>query len=496
MRVLFINHHFDQDIEELISARYKQNEFRYISANYFALRARKFLPKAVFDGELLEYHKPKYKLARHKWAKAAPKVLYELYQIYPFDVIISPSDTFFYIRDVISASRKLGVPFIVAQKETTISPGTMVLHSKEIGDLFPFISDYMTVCSKRHKEFWLKSGAPSEKIEVTGQPRFDFYYKSGERRSLEELGFPISSNKKIVLFFTYELNAYLPKDQTWKKLREETENVLASLARENLYNIIVKPHPQHNKQDIEYFSSRIKLLAGSNGSKYVFIAGREVDARKLIVNADIIIAFQSTVLLESLASRKRVIYTFWSKTAKEYKLFFLPFHHYKNIMKIAYSPQDLRRIILKNESKIYDKKINERMHLFTEYLGPLDGKASERTWKVVERVVTSYPPLSIEQVRLRNFLRRKCYIYCSREIFIAKAMKFFWQLLFSFSRLLQLKSNNVNRIVVHIERQGNRVMECKGAIGNSSSYCRELIGHIDEGIFRWFVNKIIKKSKI
>jgi len=492
VKVLFINHNFSQDIEELISVRYKQYDFRWILPTYFSLKARKFLPKAIFDNGLAEYHMPKYKLARYKWSKAASKALYKLYQIYPFDVIISPSDTFFYIRDIIDASGNLGIPFIVVQKETTISPGTMNFHSKKIKELFPFISDYMTVCSKRHKKFWLNAGACNKKIEITGQPRFDFYCKPKKWQSLKELGFPIDPNKKVVLFFTYHLDAYLPKGQTWKELREETEEVLASLAREKLYNIIVKPHPQHNVKDIEYFSLRLKNLSGPAGARLIFIARREIDARQLIVNADIIIAFQSTVLLESLAAKKKVIYTFWSQTTKSLKSYILPFHHYKNIMECAHSPEDLRRLIINEKLKINGKIMNERMKLFHEHLGSLDGKASERAWKAIEKVLDYYPNLSAEQIRLRRILLNRRYFYCIYERSKANAVIVIWRFILTFLNILKFQ-RNMGKITLRIERQEKRLFEIEEAINNSFTKNRELIGNVDEGIFRWLKNKLVGK---
>lgn len=492
MKVLFINHNFSQDIEELISARYKKYDFKWILPTYFSLKARKFLSKAIFDNGLAEYHMPKYKLARYKWSKAAPKALYKLYQIYPFDVIVSPSDTFFYIRDIVDASRNLGIPFIVVQKETTISPGTMNFHSKKIKELFPFISDYMTVCSKRHKKFWLNTGACNEKIEITGQPRFDFYCKPKKWQSLKELGFPIDPNKKVVLFFTYHLDAYLPKDQTWKELREDTENVLASLAKENYCNVIIKPHPQHNDVDIEYFSYRLKLLSGSSWLKYIFVADRKVDARQLIVNADIVIAFQTTALLESLAVGKRVIYTFWGEISKKFESYIIPYNHYSKIMDCVHSPDELRKKIMFGKDKISEESMRKRVNLFTEYLGILDGKASERTWQVIERAINSYPSLSVDQIRLRQNLLNRRYFYCIYERFRANAMIVIWRFILTFLNILKFQ-RNMGKITLRIERQEKRLFEIKEAIDKPFTKNRELIGDIDEGIFRLLKNKLAGK---
>ena len=55
---------------------------------------------------------------------------------------------------------RIGVPVVVVQKETTISEATMQTHSAEMRDAAPFIADHMTVCSERHRQFWVRAGAP------------------------------------------------------------------------------------------------------------------------------------------------------------------------------------------------------------------------------------------------------------------------------------------------------------------------------------------------
>jgi hypothetical protein len=53
---------------------------------------------------------------------------------------------------------------VVVQKETTISPDTMEDHSLIVGEFAPFVSDYMTVCSERHREFWLRAGVDGGRV--------------------------------------------------------------------------------------------------------------------------------------------------------------------------------------------------------------------------------------------------------------------------------------------------------------------------------------------
>ncbi len=82
-----------------------------------------------------------------------------LYLERAFDVILLPSDTFFYVRSLPAAAHALGIPVVVMQKETTISMHTMEEHSQEMRVEAPFVADWMTVCSDRHREFWMRAGA-------------------------------------------------------------------------------------------------------------------------------------------------------------------------------------------------------------------------------------------------------------------------------------------------------------------------------------------------
>jgi len=430
MKVLFINHYFDQDIKELVNFKRDEHEFHWISPQYFANPVYHYLPPEVFDG-LSAYFKKEYEEKRIKVEKIITKLLYKLYETYDFDIVISPSDTFFYVRPLINACHKIGVPFFVAQKETTISPGTMEVHSKDVGKFCPFISDYMTVCSENHKEFWLRAGTAKDLIKVTGQPRFDLYYRvtKNDLHGLKDMS-PKIQNKKVILFFTYELNAYLESANDygdWKGLREQTEDILSKAAKTGEYLILIKPHPQHNLEDISYFSARVLAQAGNKGVDFVKILDRGMDARELIIQADIIVAFQTTVLLEALAIGKRVIYTYWGDSLKRSKSFVLPFHDFPEILDIAYSPDELMELLIKENKgiKINEKVIDERMKLVNKYLGPFDGMASMRTWASIDEIFSKYSTLTIEQklhrkkiLKLKKYHVFKGILACSINIFI------------------------------------------------------------------------------
>ena len=164
MRLLIFNHLFDQDIDSLLHAG-KEHELRILPLGPVVYLAQIYFPPKVFGG-LTEFHDLKYVQNREKWVKEIESIMEKIFENFQFDAFILPSDTYFYIRPAIQWAQKNGIPCINVQKETSISPWTMESYSKGIKLFFPFICDIMTVCSHRHKEFWINAGADPNKIII------------------------------------------------------------------------------------------------------------------------------------------------------------------------------------------------------------------------------------------------------------------------------------------------------------------------------------------
>ena len=141
-------------------------------------------------------------------------------------MFVSPSDAFFYVRAAPEAAHALGVPFFVAQKETTITDHTMRVHSERVPQWATPVADHMTVCSERHKEFWVRAGGDPERITVTGQPRFDVYARPA---STADGGEPVA------LFFSYAVDSYHPSEgvgeSVWGQLTARRSRVSRSWPR-------------------------------------------------------------------------------------------------------------------------------------------------------------------------------------------------------------------------------------------------------------------------
>ena len=118
-------------------------------------------------------------------------------------------------------------------------------HSDVLRRFAPPLADRMTVCSERHKEFWLRAGAAADSVVVTGQPRFDIY------READDVAMTAAARggQPTALFLSYAVDAYHSEEgrggSAWDRLHRQTEPGLHELARRG-WRVLIKPHPQQD----------------------------------------------------------------------------------------------------------------------------------------------------------------------------------------------------------------------------------------------------------
>jgi hypothetical protein len=372
VRVLAMDHYFDQDLKRLeahpgIDVR----RFPYQRLRRPALRV---MGDAVATG-LAPYNRPDLAPARARYARWLEREVRRLYLERRFDLIVLPSDTFFYVRCLPQAAHALGIPVVVVQKETTISHDTMTKHSLEMREEARFISDFMTVCSERQREFWVRAGADPELIEVTGQPRFDVYAEP-VRRSV--------SGRRQVLFLSYFLDTYVPGVgrgkglRVWEPLREATERALIDAVRRGICDVVVKCHPQ---QQHRAEVARYERLAGLSWMRGVSVADQDADTRDLILASDTVVGFQTTALYEAVAARKSTIYAAWGPEFERHRSGLIPFHDAPpSCLRHAGSAEALSVMLAADQAPEGSRCAN----WYEDALGRIDGHATDR---VVNRLV-------------------------------------------------------------------------------------------------------------
>jgi len=393
MRILAFDHFFWQDLDELSLIAEPEHEVIRISYQRWHQVARKFFPTSAFDGISNAYQAD----MSECWKKYEAWVRKEtgwIMSAYRPNLFVTPSDVFFYIRPFIAAFKEFGLNTFVMQKETTISPLVMDMHSVDIGKYVPFMSDFMTVCSERHKEFWLRAGAKSELIAVTGQPRFDIY-----KRDIVERPSKAGMANKI-LYLSYDDSAYLPSDLgsdfdgSWKKQRQETEMVLTDISLDS--EVTVKKHPQQS-------------LAGDWLGPNVRRADRFADTRKLIVEADVVVGFQTTALYEAAVAGKPTIYAAWGEVFEENKESLIRFDLAGELVTHAVSPDHLREL-LSQRTEDLPKASEVGLRVVYHELGPIDGMATERSWNLMNEFCSTPNSTRVSSFEL---FRRGIYSYIS-----------------------------------------------------------------------------------
>jgi hypothetical protein len=387
MRFLLLEHHFAQDLQELrrVAAGIELETIPYEDLRAEALRT---MPGEVACG-LEAFASERLAEARRRYAAVLREIVFDRFVANPFDAIVLPSDTFFYVRAMPQVAHSLGVPLLVAQKETTISEQSLREHAARIRRFAPPLADRMTVCSERHKRFWLRAGGAAERIVVTGQPRFDFYARAiGERAASERAGAgrPVRTGEGSapnVLFLSYAVDAYHPGEGSgeaaWARLHRQTERGLEELARRG-WRVLVKPHPQQPLDPLRRWRSE----AGEAWARRISLVDPQADVRPLIAAADAVVGFQSTAMLEAMLAGRPVLYTGWDPLAASLGEQMIPFDRWRREIVVVDDARDFAEaVVAVAAERCPDSVLSSRRAIAEGYLGPLDGKAAQRTMAVL-----------------------------------------------------------------------------------------------------------------
>lgn len=370
-----MDHYFSQDLESLADAAGNEISFDVMPFEDLRAEALRALPIDVATG-LEAFARPELEDARRRYAEILREILEDRFTRAPFDAIVLPSDTFFYVRAAPDVAHTLGVPLVVVQKETTISEYTMRVHSESVRQYAPPLADRMTVCSERQQEFWLRAGTDPATIAVTGQPRFDYY--------LQPAAWPAPAHDgPTALFLSYSVDAYHPDEggsaNPWESLHRQTEDGLHELARQG-WRVLIKPHPQQSPEHVRAWRER----AGELWGRSVLLVDPATDVRKLIVTADVVLGFQSTALLEAMLAGRPTVYTGWDESAIEMGGDLIPFQDWDGELTVIRAPDELASTVASLRGQRFDVDIQTRRRAIAErYLGPLDGGACNRVLAIL-----------------------------------------------------------------------------------------------------------------
>ena len=370
LRILALDHFFDQDLAALRAALEPGESLTIVPYQRLYRIAKRVFPQEAFTGVAAAMDS-RYAQAWRRYLPKVNRIADWWIAAYRPTVLVLPSDAIFYVRPLIERFGVHGIPTAVVQKETTISPMVMDDHARAVATSVPFMSDVMTVCSERQRDFWVRAGSDPARIRVTGQPRFDVYSHPSRGGT--------GAATRTLLYFSYEDVAYLPSDTgqpyegTWRDLRRETEQELAAATPR--WRVVAKRHPQQTASE--------SWLGAS-----VEHPSQGADTRQLVLEADVVVGFQTTALFEAMAAGRPVIYAAWGPVYEQAKPMLIPFESYEGAVLCATSRTKLRELLSQDPEDLVVDRERARA-VVQEEIGVVDGQAARRALVAVREVAAA-----------------------------------------------------------------------------------------------------------
>ena len=371
IKVLALNHFFDGEID-VLKKQLDINQYDLYSLSPKPAFTRGYLwfPMSVQNAEI-KYDDQQLNAVKKRYRKYCKRLFQILNLFCGIDILITPSDSFFWIREFIKVANECGVCTIVADKEGMISPGNYTTGPRRIREYYPPLARYFFVWSERQKKFWMNAGVPEERVYVTGSLRTDTYINLHE---FEE--------RNSIFFFDFDDDAYLTdldwenvvwqKKKSWIELRKSYQKVIYKKAVENpSIKFYIKSHPQQVVIDL--------YLPFENLANVVILRGGSKFLPHLLKDCLLVVGFQTTALLEAALMKIPVIYFANGDLFEAVKSMLLPWHKGELGILWVKSEEELEGAIdlqIANKTNLFQKNYSDED--MNEYFYRPDGNVGLR----------------------------------------------------------------------------------------------------------------------
>ena len=330
-------------------------------------------------------------LKKKKYRAFLEKSLALLNRKYKFSTIVGLNFSFHTERELQAAAQNNKVKFISLHKESIIFPGELFAYK----DMFKKLGKYQGEKILVYNDYIRKAVISTKfvepkKIISIGMPRADFYYKlkKDTYNTVKKKYFLILIiNTKRNIFFIKKYKNYKKKlkfnlrEIVWDKVAKKTIKCVLNFAKRNkdidfIFKVKnpIKKKSQLKKIYLEEISNNDKL----NNCKIV----SDVNTGRLIKEAELIIGFNSTAIIESLILKKNVVVPTFNINKKLLKDFTL------DLGKTVFYPKNVNdlNLILKKAAvkKLYKKNDDLTIkRLAKKYIGNNDGNSTKRLLKEI-----------------------------------------------------------------------------------------------------------------
>ena len=297
-----------------------------------------------------------YKEDRKRYLKDCMFIAELLKKHFSASTIILPKYNDDYTLELVQAFHNSGWKTIVYDREGTVTKRRLE-YLPAIVSRQASTCDYLITYNETHRAFFEKvfdlSDAAKPEIIVMGNPASDEWVHHGS--SLQSAPEKQQVMRRNILFFAFGEFSYVydaeylkDKDEVWRSLLADIHQALMDHLNDNPDDLLhYKRGPKGNR---DYWAGSEKLLTLSNAQ----LIPATASANKLIVWADIIIAFQTTALIDAMHTDKVIIYCAWGDNYQELKKDLIRFDEYALDGGIlhARSPEELKQILSLDHKEI------------------------------------------------------------------------------------------------------------------------------------------------
>ncbi len=245
------------------------------------------------------------------------------------DVVLTGNFSYFAEQEMAAAAEAHGVRFIAIHKECLKNPGQEIFYRQVYATRkIPFQGSLVLTYNKIERDIQIDSGrTPSDRLAICGMPRLDFIHKWRHAHGGENQD---ADGRPTVTFMSFNPVTGTPfigskGERTFEVLDDELESIrwtnlvynshraMVQLAERNPdIRVIVK-----TKNGARHLKA-LKPVFGDNFSgpeNFEIIVGG--DPFRMIIESDVVCAFNSTTIFEALAANVPVVIPYFDEAADE-----------------------------------------------------------------------------------------------------------------------------------------------------------------------------------
>lgn len=325
----------------------------FLSRRYFDLIFRCYLGEYLQEGErnyseyaLKTYQK--YDGARKQYLRCCQTFARVLKRYSRSKIILLPKFNDDYTLELIQAFHEEGWVVVVYDREGMVTRERLTKIAPVVAEMAPECNFIITY-NKTHQEFFNRvftlAKKSSPEILIFGNPLSDDWFDLDS--IVPSNAWPKFARKKVLFFafgefsYVYDYEYLKNRDHVWQDLLVDIHCVFKDyFSSENEDWLVYKRGP---KGDRDYWAGSEILLSLRN----VILVDPLMSANSLIKSADIIIAFQTTAIIDAMHTDVPIIYCGWGVNYSELRGNLINFEEMalNNAIFYADSPEKLKQFL-------------------------------------------------------------------------------------------------------------------------------------------------------